>query len=138
MSSKLKFGKSSEERLGTCCKELQEIARLVLSMGVVDFSVTCGYREKEEQNKLFDEYKSKVIYPNSKHNAFPSKAMDLVPWVNGKSSYAKVHCCYLAGLVMAAGCFLGVALRWGGNWDCDLVPVTDQDFLDLVHFELVL
>jgi peptidoglycan L-alanyl-D-glutamate endopeptidase CwlK len=31
---------------------------------------------------------------------------------------------------------LGVKLRWGGNWDRDGEPVTDQDFQDLVHFEL--
>lgn len=32
---------------------------------------------------------------------------------------------------------LGIDIRWGGNWDMDGEPVTDQNFQDLVHFELV-
>jgi hypothetical protein len=32
---------------------------------------------------------------------------------------------------------VGVMIRWGGNWDMDGEPITDQDFQDLVHFELI-
>jgi len=35
------------------------------------------------------------------------------------------------------GKMLEVDLRWGGNWDMDGEPITDQDFQDLVHFEEV-
>jgi hypothetical protein len=64
--------------------------------------------------------------------------MDLVPIINGKASWNKLHCCILAGMVQAAAIEItGKKLRWGGNWDMDHEPITDQDFQDLVHFEEV-
>jgi len=38
---------------------------------------------------------------------------------------------------LSVGKMLEVDLRWGGNWDMDGEPITDQDFQDLVHFEEV-
>ena len=58
-----------------------------------------------------------------------------VPVINGKLSWEKEHCLVLAGMVLAIGKTLGHSIRWGGNWDMDGEPITDQDFQDLVHFE---
>ena len=41
-----------------------------------------------------------------------------------------------AGYVLATAKALGVELRWGGDWDGD-TEVRDNQFDDLVHFELV-
>ena len=76
-------------------------------------------------------------WPDGKHNKMPSEAVDVVPYINGKASWDKLHCCVLAGIVLACAVRLGESVRWGGNWDMDGEPITDQDFQDLVHFELV-
>lgn len=70
------------------------------------------------------------------HNRFPSKAIDVAPYVNGKASYDYRHCCFFAGVVLAIAGMLKIKVRWGGNWDMDEEVMTDQDFQDLVHFEL--
>lgn len=41
--------------------------------------VICGHRNKEDQEKAVLEKKSKLHYPNSKHNKTPSMAVDIVP-----------------------------------------------------------
>jgi len=43
---------------------------------------------------------------------------------------------YFAGHVMAVAAFLGVNLRYGGDWDGDK-DLKDNTFNDLCHFELV-
>jgi len=116
---------------------LRKIADKVLAYNVLDCMVDCGYREKAEQHRLYLINKSKVEWPHSKHNHLPSKAMDLVPVINGKASWNHYHCSVLAGLVLAAASELGVKIRWGGNWDMDHEPITDQDFQDLAHYEEV-
>jgi peptidoglycan L-alanyl-D-glutamate endopeptidase CwlK len=111
-----------------------------LSVGLIDFAVIEGVRSKEKQNKYFDEGKSKVRWPNGKHNVrYPNdkaKAVDIVPYVNGKISWKKEHCIFLAGIVMTMAKILNLGIVWGGNWNKNLEPVTDQSFDDLVHFQL--
>lgn len=133
------LGNTSKENLYTCTDNIQRVIRKAISLGLMDFSVVEGVRFKAEQNRLFLIKKSKVKWPNSKHNIIKegekSKAVDAVPYVNGKSSYNYNHCCHLAGIILSVGLSMGIKLRWGGNWDMDGEPITDQDFLDLVHFE---
>ncbi len=66
-----------------------------------------------------------------------AKAVDAEPFINGKISYNHKHCCYLTGQVQGIGRSMGINIRWGGNWEQDGEPVTDQDFQDLVHYEIV-
>ena len=134
---KFEFGRKSIKNRETLSLNLRRIADRALGYGVMDFSIDCGFRPKAIQDRLFKLGRSKVIWPNSKHNHLPSKAMDCVPYVNGKSSWVKVHCCVLSGLIQAAAVEERIKLRWGGNWDMDSEPITDQDFQDLVHFEEV-
>lgn len=134
---RFKFGKTSIKNRETLSLNLRRVADRALSYGVMDFSIVCGHRSKAEQNRLFKLRKSKVLWPDSKHNHLPSLAIDCVPYVAKKSSWNKLHCCVLTGLILAAGREEGVNLRWGGNWDMDSEPITDQDFQDLVHFEEV-
>ena len=131
----LYFGKKSISNLSMLTPDLQRVARKALETEVMDFAIVCSFRGEFDQNHLFQEEKSRVEWPNSKHNKWPAKAMDLAPWVKGKLSWNKFHCCVLAGVVLAVAKMEGAELRWGGNWDMDDEPVTDQDFQDLVHFE---
>lgn len=135
------YGKSSKANLDTCTINLQLVMIRALDLGLIDISITEGARDKGRQNRLFELKKSKVKWPHSKHNIINSwdraKAVDAVPFVNGKASYNYNHCCFMAGVILAVGASMGVELRWGGNWDMDGEPITDQDFQDLVHFEEV-
>ena len=130
-----KFGETSIRRLCTVTKNLDSVCRRALSYGVMDATVIEGSRGAAEQDRYFAIGKSRVKWPNGKHNRLPSKAVDIAPYVNGAVSWNKNHCLVWAGLMLAAAAELGVTLRWGGNWDMDGEPITDQEFQDLVHFE---
>ena len=134
---KYNFGSSSRENLGTADPVIQKIMRDALATGIMDFSITEGHRPQAQQNRYYDLGKSKVKWPDGKHNEMPSEAVDAVPYINGGISWNKLHCCVLAGIILACAAKRGIKLRWGGNWDMDSEPITDQDFQDLVHYEIV-
>lgn len=138
---KYKFGQKSESELATIKDNLANICRKALSYGIIDATVIQGRRSKEEQDRYYKLGKSRVKWPNGKHNTLTpvelSRAVDIVPYVNGKPSWDKNHCLVWAGVMLAAAAEAGVEIRWGGNWDCDGEPITDQGFQDLAHFELV-
>jgi hypothetical protein len=46
----------------------------------MDFAIIEGHRGKEAQNAAFERGASKVQFPNSKHNTYPSQAYDRVPY----------------------------------------------------------
>jgi len=127
-----KFGKSSSERLSTCHPDIQRLFNEVIKY--YDCSVTCGHRSKEDQDKAFNEKKSKVQWPNSKHNSMPSVAADVVPypidWDDTRRFYMFV------GIVRGVAAMMGIKIRCGADWDGDM-EVKDQNFHDLPHFELV-
>jgi peptidoglycan L-alanyl-D-glutamate endopeptidase CwlK len=137
----LKFSKRSLDKLATVDRRLQSVFHEALSTGLIDFSIIEGVRDKETQDKYFYAGKSKVKWPNGKHNVRSytekARAIDAAPFVNGNISWKKEHCIFLAGVVLACAKTLNIKVRWGGNWDSDLEPVTDQNFQDLVHFELL-
>jgi peptidoglycan L-alanyl-D-glutamate endopeptidase CwlK len=143
------FGARSEKKLATCHGILQNAARCALKLLLIDIAAIYGHRSIAEQKKLYaigrtvpGDIVTNVDGVNtlSQHNHFPSMAIDLAPWVNGQVSYNIAHVCYMAGIVMAQLVNLCEKTpykpRWGGNWDMDGEPVTDQLFNDLLHFEL--
>jgi peptidoglycan L-alanyl-D-glutamate endopeptidase CwlK len=104
---------------------------------VIDIAIIDGHRNETRQNEYFNArpQRSKVQWPNGKHNTFPSDAADIAPWVNGSIPWDDSRYWYtLAGVVMAAAAVEGVELRAGYDWDGD-TDVTDQSFHDLGHFE---
>ena len=125
-----KFGKQSERVLITCHIDLQRVAREVIKGS--DFSVVSGHRTPAEQADLVRRGLS-LTATRSKHLADPSEAMDLAPYpIDWRDQDRFLH---LAGRVLQAGAYLGVRLRWGGDWDSD-GDLRDQNFMDLGHFEL--
>lgn len=127
-----KFGKSSLEKLETCDVRLRRLMHEVIKHA--DFTVICGHRGEEEQNKAYREGKSKLQYPSSKHNKKPSVAIDIAPnpidWKDERRFY------YLGGLVTGIAKEMGIDIRWGGDWNGD-GEIKDNRFNDLVHFELI-
>ena len=90
-----RFGRRSRKNLETCNEDLQELFNEVIKF--FDCTVIQGHRGKEEQNKYFDEGKSKVKYPNGRHNANPSNAVDVVPYPIDWKDTDRMY--YFAGFV---------------------------------------
>ena len=129
-----RFGQTSKENLSTCHEDLQRLFNEVIKHW--DCSVTEGYRNEKRQNKAYRGGKSKVKYPNGKHNRVPSDAVDVVPYIPGKGIvWEERECLSFGGFVVGVSTQLGIRIRWGGDWDGDR-DVNDQSFNDLVHFEI--
>ena len=125
------FGKTSKKRLSTCDDRLQKVFNEVIKH--VDCSVLEGHRSKDRQNKLYEEEKTKVKYPNGRHNRQPSSAVDVTPYpVDWKDRERQT---LVAGFVIGVASQMGINLRWGGDWDQDF-QVVDNRFDDFPHFEL--
>ena len=90
-----KFGSKSRGRLDTCDEDLQELFEAVVKY--FDCSVLEGHRNMYWQDKYFDEGKSKVKFPNVKHNANPSNAVDVVPYPVDWKDTDRMY--YFAGFV---------------------------------------
>ena len=117
------FSKTSLERLATCHENLQRIAHQAIKHQ--DFTVLCGYRGIDEQNRAFKEGKSKLQWPFSKHNTYPSTAFDLAPWPldwNDLRQFLR-----LSGTIKRAALELNIPIVWGGDW---------KTFKDYPHYQL--
>jgi len=126
-----KFNVRSQSRLNSCHSQLQKLFREVVKD--FDCSILCGYRDEVDQNKAYEKGYSKVQFPNSKHNIFPSVAVDVVPYPVDWNDLKRFY--YFAGFVKGTAFKLGIKIRWGGDWNGDTI-VTDQSFFDLPHHEL--
>jgi|TARA_R110002124_G_scaffold158212_1_gene325310 peptidoglycan LD-endopeptidase CwlK len=126
-----RFGKRSIGRLQTCDQKLQELFYEVVKH--FDCSIIEGNRGEERQNKAFADGKSKVKYPNGKHNKFPSVAVDVAPYPIDWSDRDRFH--YFGGFVLGVAKQMGMNIRWGGDWNQD-TETKDNKFDDLVHFEI--
>ena len=126
-----KFGKASKQRLSTCHKDLQAVFNEVIKY--VDCSILVGHRGAERQDRLFEEGKTKVKYPKGRHNASPSRAVDVAPYPIDWDDRERFH--LFAGFVIGIARGMGITLRWGGDWNMNF-EVDDNKFDDFPHFEL--
>lgn len=148
-------------RLNTCHQELQTIMLEAIKCSDVDFGITHGHRTPEEQFELFkkgrklvngkweiDDRSAVVTYMDgfnkkSRHNHYPSHAVDIVAYVNGKYTWDEKHLLYLMGLVKGIANKLFIEgkvkhqIKNGANWNNDGQIVYDHDFIDLPHFEII-
>ena len=126
------FGKSSQDKLATCDPRLQKVFNEVIKY--FDCTVIEGHRGEEAQNKAFAEGKSKLKYPQGKHNKTPSLAADVLPYPIDWNDTNRMR--YFAGFVVGIAATMGIKLRWGGDWNQN-TELNDNSFNDLPHFELV-
>ena len=126
-----KFGRTSKNRLATCDKRLQEVFNEVIKF--VDCSVLEGHRGKQRQNDLFDEGKTKVTYPDGRHNSDPSRAVDVLPYPIDWEDFERMT--LFAGYVIGTAEQMGFKIVWGNDWDRDF-QTKDTNFKDYPHFEL--
>ena len=122
----------SESRLSTCHPNLQRLFRKVLEG--YDHTIVCGHRGREEQDEAFRAGFSKKKWPEGKHNASPSLAVDVAPYPIDWEDSARFY--HFAGYVKRVAEELGIKIRFGGDWNDDL-HFRNERFMDLVHFEIV-
>ena len=121
-----KWGKKSSDLLATCDKRLQEMANMMLARSEFDLTITCGYRGEEEQEKAFKDGKSKAHYGQSKHNTFPSKAVDICPYpINWDKKDIRWQEMALNAMWCAGK--LGFEITWGGSFK----SISDKPHLEL-------
>lgn len=126
------FSSRSRKNLDSADPKLRQLFDEVIK--AVDCSVLCGFRNEEDQGRAFDNGFSKVNWPNSKHNNYPSMAVDVVPfpldWEDTRRFY------FFAGYVKATADRLGINVRWGGDFNRD-GNLHNDPFVDLPHWELI-
>ena len=126
-----KFGKKSASELLTCHPDIQMIMNDVIQYR--DFSILCGYRNEIDQNKAFAEGKSKVKFPNGKHNKQPSLAVDITPypieWKDARRFGDLVR--FIQGYALAK---YNIKLRVGMDFNGDFEY--NDNFYDYPHLEL--
>lgn len=140
------FSSKSKANLETCQEDLQKLFNEVIKHW--DCTILEGRRSKQRQDELYNEGKTKVKWPNSKHNVKNptdlSRAVDVVPYPiiwpdknNRPNEYAKDLGRFYAfvGFVLGTAKQMGIEIRVGADWDGD-TDLLDQSFDDLPHFEL--
>lgn len=131
------FGRTSRARLDTCHADLIRVCERALAAGEIDFTIVSGHRSVEEQQKLHAQGRTEPgpivtqvdgIHRKSRHNADPSEAVDIAPYVNGGIAWDDIGLFdRLAVLMKSAAEAEGVAIEWGGDWN---------SFKDRPHFQL--
>ncbi len=128
------WGPKSQRVYSSLCEELQQACDYILHE-IADVSLIKGHRTEAEQNALYPAF-TKVKWPNSKHNSYPSMAVDLQPFpLPQDEQELREQLTYIAGRIVEWGKHVGIDIRWGGDWDQD-GDVTDNGFDDLYHFEV--
>lgn len=133
------FSTSSMRKLSTTHPDLQRLFFEVVR--TFDCRILEGNRGQEAQEKAVEGGFSKLHYPQGKHNALPSLAVDVSPypidWKNNQRFY------WFAGYVIGIAQKLKDegkmqhSIRWGGDWNRNF-DITDENGLrDLVHYEII-
>ena len=121
--AKYKLSEKSLSRLEGVDESLVKMIKQLIKVTPVDFSVIEGLRTVARQQKLFRFGKSKIDPSKGmvgKHTI--GKAVDIYPWVDGKTSHSEEH--YFA--IIAEAKKLGLPFRWGGSWHVPDLTATDQ------------
>ena len=129
-----KFSKRSSEKLKSCHKDLQDILNIAIQY--VDFTITEGHRNKETQDKYFENGLTKLKWPKGKHNKIPSLAVDIVPFDGGKIDYENLErfhniVYFIKGIAYGMGIEVTLGCDWNNNFS-----TKDHKFHDAPHIEL--
>jgi len=135
------FGKKSLANLEDCHDDLQAV--MYEAIKYYDFSIICGYRNAVEQFELYKKGReligntwrvkntSEIVTfidgktKKSKHNFYPSLAVDIVPYPIDWNNIDRFK--QLNKIIKDVSKKLKIKISWGGEW------VT---FKDYPHYEL--
>ena len=136
------FSTVSKQRLATCDPRLQDLLEEAIKH--IDFVVLEGHRGKEAQDEAVRKGTSKLPWPTGNHNKYPSRAVDIAPYlpsVPGKIDWEDlVAFGRLMGFIQCLAIQRGIRLRFGLDWDGDFHSVNrdpTESFFDAPHIELV-
>lgn len=136
-----KLGTQSRARLAGVHPDLQRVVFRAIEISDQDFMVLEGVRTPERQKQLYAQGRTtpgqKVTWTlNSNHfiNRKTGKghAVDLVPF---PIDWSHEKLAVVSKAMFAAAKELGVAIRWGADWDRDGKP-REKGETDSPHFEL--
>ena len=136
------FSQKSQNKLNSCDIHLVVFFNSIISLR--DCTILCGVRSEEEQDEMFASGNSQLRYPHSKHNSIPSMAVDVAPYFANRAKGKQVSFNRYEVVEFGHYC-LGVRdclnftdkISWGGDWDQDFLSLTDNEFLDAFHWEVV-
>lgn len=127
------FSQQSKSKLALAHPDLQKLFNEVIKY--YDCTILESYRGQQEQDQAVAQGRSKLPFPQSKHNTNPSLAVDVSPCPIDWNNIVRFH--YFAGFVFGIASKLWISnLRWGGDWKRTM-DSGHNSFNDLVHFELI-
>jgi len=134
------FSSASANRLAAAHPSLQKIFNTAIAN--YDCTILETARELDRQQALMRQGLTKTL--DSKHLVQSdgwAHAADVAPWPIPRnwgrdSAKTMAQFYHFGGYIRALADAMGVALRWGGDWNSNN-RFEDQSFDDLVHFELV-
>ena len=123
------LGAASRRELVGVHPDLVRVVERAIEITRCDFTVHDGIRTVEEQKRHVANGFSKTM--KSKH--LEGRAVDLVPWIDGKPRWWWPQIYQIAAAMHQAAQELNVPIRWGVVWDRrlnDLAPgIDDPDLL---------
>jgi len=146
------LGAKSRAKLAGVHPALVRVVERAIQLTRRDFAVTDGVRTVERPRELVAAGRSRTM--ESRHLVQPDgygHAVDLVPWIGGKPSWADRAAFFAVAVAVCDACReLDAPVRWGGAWvDARTLtnPVGAVDlyvarkgrgaFVDMPHWELV-
>jgi peptidoglycan L-alanyl-D-glutamate endopeptidase CwlK len=129
---------NSRTRMKGIDPNLIAIANLAIKITKVDFGIPKygGLRTKEDQNKLFNEGKSKADgYVKLSHHQ-SGEALDFYAYVDGKASWQPNHLAMVACAFLQAASMLGHKINWGCLWSSNKATNGIPYGWDMAHIEL--
>lgn len=142
---KFKLGKNTRENLESILKSGNPASKILVE-AIEDFMETScpidfcilkggGFRTPEDQKSMFDRGVSKCDGYTNKSEHQKGLAVDLVPWINGKPSWHRDSCFYLAGAFISYCRERGIPVTSGSDWDGD-GNLKEGDSWDPCHMQI--
>ena len=106
------LSRESLSKLATCEKRIQLLFESLAKDGW-SMKILAGYRGQVEQDAAFKAGQTAVSWPNSKHNVYPSRAVDVAPVIDGRGIPYSEHCHWhvLAGAVLQKSKELDIRIK---------------------------
>ena len=137
-----KWSRTSEKKLSSCHPDLIAIMNQVLE--VQDCTIIAGGRNEKAQEKAFYMGKSKLKFPQSKHNTVPSQAVDVAMFKDGQVQWDLDNAIIMSRAIynvwqsMLADDKVACQLRFGLTWtDNPFDEIKEGQFVDGFHIEIV-
>lgn len=123
------FSEASEENLKLVHPELVKVLRYALEISPIDFGISCGVRDYEDQVKRVADGDSETLdsYHLIQKKTGYSHAVDIMVFPNGKLSWEPIDFSPVLQAIMESAILFGVQIEFGAFW---------QSLVDCPHIQL--